>query len=606
MRPSRDAQRARGAGRDRRQAGLPARQHRHLPRRPAGRPHRTPTELLRNADVAMYMAKRDSKGSYRVFEPAMHERVVERLELRADLQRAIELEQLELHYQPVVRLDGHEIIGVEALLRWNHPTRGTITPAQFIPLAEETGLIIPMGRWVLETRLPSRGCGCRSASPRDEPLTMSVNLSVRQLQSDSIVADVRVGARARRACPPASLVLEITESVMMADTEFAVERLDELKALGVRLAMDDFGTGYSSLSYLSRFPVDILKMDRSFVGASARTRRCSRRSSPSARASTSTSSQRASSFRSRRSRFSDLGCEIGQGFLFARPMGADALVGFLNAQPEDADVGVTAGVQCSIVTRVSTARAVSREASCSRRCSTATSACSGPAWRCRCSATGSSSSRSRGRLLAVERARGALDRRHRDDRADGRLPARRRRRQRPVDRRLVMIWADALRAAAVGVLAALVAAGRAAVLAARRARRRLRRRDRVLHARVRGDRARARPEPTTCPRRTRSTSSSGRSRSGWSGPLSAACSSRSAPESRSPSTLRRSLRRSSPCSRCAATGVAGAELAVSTKAARRKGSASSGGASGSGARSPRRRSRISCSSGRPRCCCRTS
>ncbi len=175
-------------------------------------------ELLRNADVAMYMAKRDSKGSYRVFEPAMHERVVERLELRAELQQSIGSDQLELHYQPVVRLEGHEIVGVQ------------------------------------------------SRFERDQPLTISVNLSVRQLQSDSIVADVRC-ALETSGLPPESLVLEITESVMMSDTDFAVQRLDDLKALGVRLAMDDFGTGYSSLSYLSRFPVDILKMDRSFVGA---------------------------------------------------------------------------------------------------------------------------------------------------------------------------------------------------------------------------------------------------------------------------------------------------------------------------------------------------
>src|SRR5207302_11232721 len=132
-------------------------------------------ELLRNADVAMYMAKRDSKGSYRIFEPMMHERVVERLELRSELQQAIDSDQLELHYQPVVRLQQHEILGVEALLRWKHPTRGTIPPIQFIPLAEETGLIIPMGRWVLET-------ACREAVvlqqrfQREVPLAMSVNL----------------------------------------------------------------------------------------------------------------------------------------------------------------------------------------------------------------------------------------------------------------------------------------------------------------------------------------------------------------------------------------------------------------------------------------------
>ena len=260
-------------------------------------------ELLRNADVAMYMAKRDSKGSYRVFEPTMHERVVERLELQSELQQAIDLQQLELHYQPVVRLDGHEILGVEALLRWHHPTRGNITPAQFIPLAEDTGLIIPMGRWVLEVAC-EEGVRLQSRFPRVEPLTMSVNLSVRQLQSDSIVADVR-SALERTGFPPSSLVLEITESVMMADTEFAVQRLFDLKALGVRLAMDDFGTGYSSLSYLSRFPVDILKMDRSFVGAGENVALQSAIIALGA-SLRSTSSPRASNWSSRRSHYRTL------------------------------------------------------------------------------------------------------------------------------------------------------------------------------------------------------------------------------------------------------------------------------------------------------------
>ena len=294
-------------------------------------------ELLRNADVAMYMAKRDSKGSYRVFEPTMHERVVERLELRSDLQQAIEFEQLDLHYQPVVRLDGHEILGVEALLRWQHPTRGNITPAQFIPLAEDTGLIIPMGRWVLETAC-AEGVRLQSKFPRAEPFTMSVNLSVRQLQSDSIVADVRA-ALERTGLAPASLVLEITESVMMADTEFAVQRLCDLKALGVRLAMDDFGTGYSSLSYLSRFPVDILKMDRSFVGSGENVALQSAIIALGASLSLEVIAEGIELPEQERS-LQDLGCEIGQGFLFARPMGADALFGFLAEHPEPADVGI--------------------------------------------------------------------------------------------------------------------------------------------------------------------------------------------------------------------------------------------------------------------------
>jgi diguanylate cyclase (GGDEF)-like protein/PAS domain S-box-containing protein len=284
-------------------------------------------ELLRNADVAMYMAKRDSKGSYRVFEPAMHERVVERLELRAELQRALELRQLEVHYQPVVHLEQRVIYGVEALLRWMHPTRGTITPLQFIPLAEETGLIIPIGRWVLQEAC-RQGVKLQHRFPREEPLAMSVNLSAKQLQSETIVADVRE-ALETSGLPPETLVLEITETVMMADTELAVRQLDALKALGVRLAMDDFGTGYSSLSYLSRFPVDILKMDRSFLAegeedSSLQAAIIAIGDSLSLEV-VAEGIERPEQITSLR----DLGCELGQGFLFARPMSHDALFEYL-------------------------------------------------------------------------------------------------------------------------------------------------------------------------------------------------------------------------------------------------------------------------------------
>ncbi|MDX6508225.1 MAG: hypothetical protein QOG06_2869 [Gaiellaceae bacterium] len=293
------------------------------------------SELLRNADVAMYMAKRDSKGSYRVFEPAMHERVVERLELRAELQQAIDSDQLELHYQPVVRLQGHEILGVEALLRWNHPTRGTIPPDQFIPLAEETGLIIGMGRWVLNEAC-REGVVLQRKFDRKQPLGISVNLSVRQLQSDSIVSDVR-NALESSGLPPSSLVLEITESVMMADTEFAVQRLCDLKNLGVRLAMDDFGTGYSSLSYLSRFPVDILKMDRSFVGSGENVALQSAIIALGESLELDVIAEGIELEEQERS-LHDLGCEIGQGFLFARPMPTSDLATFLAGRPEWSDV----------------------------------------------------------------------------------------------------------------------------------------------------------------------------------------------------------------------------------------------------------------------------
>jgi diguanylate cyclase (GGDEF)-like protein/PAS domain S-box-containing protein len=292
-------------------------------------------ELLRNADVAMYMAKRDSKGSYRVFEPAMHERVVERLELRGELQQAIDADQLLLHYQPVVRLPGHEILGVEALVRWNHPTRGMMAPNQFIPLAEETGLIISIGRWVL-SKACREGVAIHKRFARTEPLGISVNLSVRQLQSDSIISDVR-GALEDSGLPAESLVLEITESVMLADTDFAVERLRELKALGVRLAMDDFGTGYSSLSYLSRFPVDILKMDRSFVGSGENVALQSAIIALGASLDLDVVAEGIELPEQEHS-LHNLGCEIGQGFLFAHPMPSEDLAAFLGGRPEWTDL----------------------------------------------------------------------------------------------------------------------------------------------------------------------------------------------------------------------------------------------------------------------------
>jgi len=284
-------------------------------------------ELLRNADVAMYMAKRDSKGSYRVFEPAMHERVVERLELQTELQRALELNQLEVHYQPVVRLDEQADYGVEALLRWMHPTRGTIPPLQFIPLAEETGQIVAIGRWVLQEAC-RQGARLHERFPRTPPLTMSVNLSVKQLQSETIVDDVR-GALEESGLPPSALVLEITESVMMADTDLAVRRLEELKSVGVLLAMDDFGTGYSSLSYLSRFPVDILKMDRSFLSPEHEESGLIAAIIALGTSLTLDVVAEGIELPEQMASLQNLGCDLGQGFLFARPMNREALVEYL-------------------------------------------------------------------------------------------------------------------------------------------------------------------------------------------------------------------------------------------------------------------------------------
>jgi len=220
-------------------------------------------ELLRRADVAMYVAKGAGKGRSAVYDATMEHSIVGRLELAAELQRALERHEFVLHYQPSIVLASGKMDGVEALLRWRHPTRGLLAPAEFIPVAEETGLILPIGRWVLhEACLQARRW--QSEYPGAPPLTMAVNVSARQVQQAGL-RDVVADALASSGLAPATLVLEITESLMMQDAELAIARLNELKQLGVRLAIDDFGTGYSSLSYLRRFPVDILKIDKSFV-----------------------------------------------------------------------------------------------------------------------------------------------------------------------------------------------------------------------------------------------------------------------------------------------------------------------------------------------------
>jgi diguanylate cyclase (GGDEF)-like protein/PAS domain S-box-containing protein len=291
-------------------------------------------ELIRNADAAMYIAKRDGKGGYRLFEPEMHEGVLERLELRADLQRAMSGGQLELHYQPVVRLKDGSVTGVEALLRWHHPERGIVGPDVFIPLAEEMGLIVSMGRWVLREAC-RQGCAMQAMFPSDPPLSMSVNLSVKQLQHSDIAADVR-DALTESGLPAGSLTLEITETVMMTDSELAVQRLDELKALGVKIAMDDFGTGYSSLSYLSRFPIDLIKMDRSFLSAGASPQTSALASAVVGLGETLDLEVVAEGIEhaDQWSGLRELGCDLGQGFLFARPMDADGTVDFLRSAAE--------------------------------------------------------------------------------------------------------------------------------------------------------------------------------------------------------------------------------------------------------------------------------
>jgi diguanylate cyclase (GGDEF)-like protein/PAS domain S-box-containing protein len=219
--------------------------------------------LLRDADAAMYEAKSRGRARHAEFDPTMHTRAVTRLAIETDLRRAIDNDQLELHYQPIMWLDGNQIVGVEALVRWRRPDGTLVPPGDFIPVAEETGLIRPIGRWVLHEACQQLA-RWRSELPQAAGMSMSVNVSARQLQDASLLEDVESALR-ETGLDPGSLILELTESAVVENLEGASATLQQLRWMSVQLAMDDFGTGYSSLSSLSRMPLDILKIDQSFV-----------------------------------------------------------------------------------------------------------------------------------------------------------------------------------------------------------------------------------------------------------------------------------------------------------------------------------------------------
>ena len=230
-----------------------------------GTPATNCDHLLRNADLAMYTAKRLGKNRSQIYHADMHSAAVDRLEIETALRHGLDRGELTLAYQPVIELATGRIVSVEALVRWRHPERGLLQPAAFVALAEESGLISELGRQVLATACEQtrrwQMDHCHHAD-----LSLNVNVSTRQLQDDDFIAQVS-SELARTGLEPSRLVLEITESAMMQDTDAAIGRLEALKATGVKLAIDDFGTGYSSLSYLQRFPVDVLKIDRAFIAA---------------------------------------------------------------------------------------------------------------------------------------------------------------------------------------------------------------------------------------------------------------------------------------------------------------------------------------------------
>ena len=221
-------------------------------------------DALGDGDVAMYEAKLAGKNRYSMYKPEMAERIASRLKLGVELRTALESDQFEAHYQPVVQVETGEVVGFEALLRWNHPTRGQLAAGAFIEVCEEIGLIVPLGKWILNEAC--RQAGLWQSMDPSRHLSMAVNLSSRQLFDTDLVAEVEAALLASDLRGDV-LVLEITERLLLVDSPFVLRQLDRLKQLGVRIAIDDFGTGYSSLAYLRDFPVDILKIDRSFVEA---------------------------------------------------------------------------------------------------------------------------------------------------------------------------------------------------------------------------------------------------------------------------------------------------------------------------------------------------
>jgi diguanylate cyclase (GGDEF)-like protein len=293
-----------------------------------------PDRLLRNADLALYRAKADGRGTFHFFEPAMDLQMQTRRIMEQDLRKALPSGEFELYYQPVVNLASNEISGFEALIRWNHPTKGLIAPAAFIPLAEEIGFIVPMGDWVIR-----QACATAAQWPGD--LHVAVNISAVQFRSSGLM-QVIVGALAASGLHPTRLEIEITESVLLQNRETTLAVLHQLRSLGIRIAMDDFGTGYSSLTYLQCFPFDKIKIDRSFVKditENTGSLNIVRAVAALANGMGMTATAEGVETREQLDKITSEGCTEMQGYLFSRPLPAHEIERLFLSRPEPKALG---------------------------------------------------------------------------------------------------------------------------------------------------------------------------------------------------------------------------------------------------------------------------
>jgi len=291
-------------------------------------------ELLRDADIAMYRAKWDGKNRYAVYESGMQDTVANRMELDMDLREALEKDEFFLAYQPTFALSDMKPTGVEALIRWRHAERGIVQPDAFIPLLEETGLITEVGRWVLQEACRQ----CASWRESGYPIAMAVNVSGRQLDTDQLIGDIE-DALADSRLDPAALTIEITETTLMRNIEETIRRLTAIKELGVRIAIDDFGTGYSSLAHLQQFPVDALKIDRSFISGLRHNKEGEtliRTLVQLGKALSIETFAEGIEQQQELSLLKDEACDNGQGFLFARPLDVAATEAFFQEVADDA------------------------------------------------------------------------------------------------------------------------------------------------------------------------------------------------------------------------------------------------------------------------------